>query len=377
MRVAYIITRADDVGGGQVHVRDLAGALLAHDHEVTVLAGGSGRFFKELDALRIPRRSLRNLAMPISPAKDLWALFEIIRALREIRPDIVATHSAKAGLLGRAAAALVGVPAVFTPHGWSISDRISASRGKIFRLLERLAARFTARIINVCEYERSLAQKYHVAGLERLAMVHNGLADVDETLRADVSLKPPRLAMIARMAPPKDHETLLRALSGLRDLPWTLDLIGDGPLETHLQRQASRLGIQNRVRFLGFHSQPERLLRDSQIFVLTSRSEAFPYCILEAMRAGLPVVATAVGGIGEAVVAGHSGLLSPVEDVNALQQNLALLIGDAELRKEYGKNGRRRYESHFTFDEMFRRTFQVYKESVASSSAVVAQRVIN
>ena len=218
MRVAFIITRADDVGGGQVHVRDLAGSLRANGHEVTVLAGGDGRFFAELDALRIPNYSIENLVTPISPVRDLRALFEIIEALQEIQPEIVATHCAKAGLLGRTAAALLGIPAVFTPHGWAISDRISAGQGMVFRLLETLAGSFTARIVNVCEYERSLAQKYRVAAPSKLALVHNGVADVAETLRADVSLNPPRLVMIARMAPPKDHETLLLALSRMQDL---------------------------------------------------------------------------------------------------------------------------------------------------------------
>lgn len=375
MRVAYIITRADDVGGGQVHVRDLAGALLADGHQVTVLAGGSGRFFAELDAHRIPRLSIPNLVMPISPVQDLRALVEIIAALRALQPDLVATHSAKAGLLGRMAAAALGLPAVFTPHGWSISDRISPSKGKVFRLLEKFAASFTARIINVCEHERSLAQKYNVAGPAKLAMVHNGLPDVDEALRARPALEPPRLAMIARMAPPKDHESLLRALSGLQDLPWSLDLIGDGPLESHLRGLSDRLRIADRIRFRGFHPQPASLLCQAQIFVLTSRSEAFPYGILEAMRAGLPVVATGVGGIGEAVTAGHSGLLSPAGDVQTLQLNLRRLIGDPALREELGNNGRERYLSRFTFEEMFRGTLRVYQQALLASSPALAQRL--
>lgn len=364
MRIAYIITRADDVGGGQVHVRDLAGEFLAQGHEVTVLAGGSGRFFDELDGLRIPRYSIRNMTMPISPLKDVLALFEIIRALRKIRPDIVAAHNAKAGLLGRFASALLGCPTVFTPHGWSISDRISARKGKLFRRLERLASLVSARIVNVCEYELSLALQYRVAAPGKLAVVHNGVKDVAETLRADVTRNPPRLAMIARMAPPKDHALLLDALSGLQHLPWSLDLIGDGPLEADIRSQASRLGIENRIRFLGFRDHPASALQAAQIFVLTSRSEAFPYTILEAMRAGLPVVASDVGGIGEAVVAGHSGLLAPVGDAKVLQRHLALLIGDPALRKEYGDNGRRKYLKHFTFERMFRTTLGVYQDAL-------------
>src|ERR1700691_4207448 len=124
MRIAYVITRADDVGGAQVHVRDLAQELQTRGHEVTVLAGGSGKFSAELATCGIPFRSIRNLVTPIAPAKDALALVEIINALRQLQPDLVAAHTAKAGLLGRIASAALGIPAVFTPHGWSISDRI-------------------------------------------------------------------------------------------------------------------------------------------------------------------------------------------------------------------------------------------------------------
>jgi len=375
MRIAYVITRADDLGGAQVHVRDLAEALRAHGHAVHVLAGGAGKFSAELGARGIPFYSVRNLVTPIAPFKDALALLEIVRTLREIRPDLVAAHTAKAGLLGRIASAMLGIPAVFTPHGWSIADRISPRKGKIFRRIEAMASTVSSRIINVCDFEVELALQGRVAGARKLAMVHNGLADVGLAGQAEVANNPPRLVMIARMAEPKDHSTLLAALASLRHLPWEMDLIGDGPLEEKLRLHAGRLGLTGRVHFRGFSGNPAAELAGAQIFVLSSRSEAFPYSILEAMRAGLPVVATRVGGVPEAVVEGETGFLVPPGNPSALAGRLARLITDAALRARLGQNGRQRYLQRFTFEQMFAKTFQIYRDVLdecASSRARIA-----
>ena len=152
MRIAFVITRGDDIGGAQVHVRDLAGAFMAQGHAAAVLAGGPGKFCSGLASRGIPCFTIRRLACPIAPVEDLLALLEIIRTLREFKPDIVSAHTAKAGLLGRIAAAVLGLPAVFTPHGWAITDRISPRQGKVFRRVEALGSLVSSRIINVCEF---------------------------------------------------------------------------------------------------------------------------------------------------------------------------------------------------------------------------------
>jgi glycosyltransferase involved in cell wall biosynthesis len=376
MKIAYVITRADDVGGAQVHVRDLAAACLEYGHEVTVLAGGSGEFFDQLAARGIPHRSIRRLAGPIAPIKDVPALAEIVRALRELQPDVVAAHTAKAGLLARVACAVLGFPAVFTPHGWAITNRISRCQGRLFRLVETLASVVTPRIINVCEFEARLAMSLRVAPRAKLEVVHNGIPDIGADLRADATRQPPRLVMIARMAPPKDHAMLLGALSRLKHLQWSLELCGDGPLEGQIKDQAAQLGIENRIRFLGFRGDTTACLSQAQIFVLASRFEAFPYTILEAMRAGLPVVASHVGGIPEAVVPGRTGLLAPAGDVDALAGHLGNLIVDADLRKKLGDGGRQRYLAHFTFENMLEKTLQIYEEVVSAGSAAGRQRSV-
>ena len=361
MRITHIVTRGDDLGGAQVHVRDLCAGLRAAGHEVTVLAGGRGVFTLQLEQSRIPWRNIRHLRAPIHPARDTAALFEVVSALRDLRPDLVATHTAKAGMLGRAAARILGIPSIFTPHGWSIGDRISRKQGLLFRALETIAAKVTDRIVNVCEYERLLARDCRVARADKLAVVYNGLPDVDEGFLAKPAAQPPRVAMVARMAAPKDHATLLRAAAGLsKDEPWTLELAGGGPREDALREMAENLGIPGRVTFRGFQRDVAGILAGAQVLALSSASEAFPYVILEAMRAGLPVVASKVGGIPEAVVHGETGLLFPAGDAEALRACLSLLLGNPRLRREMGAAGRRRFLNHFTLERMLSGTQRVY-----------------
>src|SRR5436190_9211307 len=246
MKVAYIVTRADSFGGAQAHVLDLAQALRAGGGEPVVLVGGDGPFAAELRRRHVPCIAIRHLVRPVHPARDALAFLEILAALRRIAPDLVCAHTAKAGLLGRVAGAALRIPTIFTPHGWAIADRISARQGRFFRYVEKLAGVFTARIINVCEYERDLALRCRIAAAGKLAMVYNGMPDIPPALRANARAHPPRLLMVARMEQPKDHATVLKALAGLKSLAWGFDFAGDGPLEPAVRKLVQQLGLDNR-----------------------------------------------------------------------------------------------------------------------------------
>jgi glycosyltransferase involved in cell wall biosynthesis len=351
-----------------VHVLSLVQALRADGGQPLVLAGGDGPFAAELRRRNVPTIEIRNLVRPVHPARDALAFVEILAALWRIAPDLVCAHTAKAGLLGRLAGTALGIPTIFTPHGWAIADRISSRQGRVFRYVERLAGRFTTRIINVCEYERDLALRCRITTAGRLAMIYNGMPDIPPSLRANAGAHPPRLVMVARMEQPKDHATVLIALAGLKSLAWRFDLVGDGPLEPAVRRLLAQLGLEDRVRLLGFRRDVSELIAASQIFVLSSRSEAFPYSILEAMRAALPVVATDVGGVREAVIPDDTGLLSPPGDPDALQSQLRRLITDPDLRNRMGAAGRRRYLSYFTFEKMQANTFALYREVLSPAA---------
>lgn len=368
MKLVHIITRSDVVGGAPVHVRDLSLALLRRNHDVTVLVGGKGPFIDELRKCRIPHVSLKYLQREIHPLRDCLALSEIVRVLRGLRPDLVAAHTAKAGSLGRMAATMLRLPSVYTPHGWSIGDKISARAGVLFCAVERALAGVTENIINVCEAERNLAIAKRVGAPENLAVIHNGIPDSPE--RANPSAPTPRIVMVARFDPKKDHETLLRALSTLCDLPWELELIGTGPNEEYIRSLTTKLGLDSRVCFAGARNDVARRLAAAQLFVLTTKTEGFPISVLEAMRAGLPVLATATNGIPEQVVHGETGLLVGKGDEHGVRTALRLLLGDPGLRARLGAAGRRLYEARFTFEQMFRNTLAIYENVVGAQTAL-------
>lgn len=369
MRLAYVVTRSDRMGGALVHVRDLALAMQGAGHRVTVLAGGTGCFTDQLRERGIPYVVLRRLSREIRAIADTRALLELRSVLGRLRPDLVSTHQSKAGWLGRLAACSLGIPVLFTAHGWSFTDGVPAGAASVHRWAERFVAPLADRIITVSDFDRALAIRQHVASERNLVSVHNGMPDVPPELRAVPGRTPPRLVMVARFEEQKDHHTLLRALGALAHLEWSLELIGDGPLLHEARLLASSIGISDRVHFLGARDDVARRLADAQLFLLITHWEGFPRSILEAMRAGLPVVASRAGGAAESVCDGQTGVVVPPRDEAALRQALEPLLVSAALRDRLGAAGRRRYEASFTFDRMLEKTVAVYESVLAARGA--------
>ncbi len=366
MRIGYIVTTASPIGGAQIHVRDLAAAAAAQGHQPSVITSGSGPFIDDLRALGIPVTVLRHLAVPIHPLRDLRALVEVRAALREFGPELIAAHSSKAGILGRLAGRSLRIPVVFTAHGWAFTPGVAPTSAALYRQVERLVGPLASAIITVSEYDRQLGLAARIAPPDRIVTVHNGMPDIPTTLRSDPAGAPVRMVMVARYGPQKDHPTLLRALAPLRDLPWDVDLIGDGPLINETKALAASLGVADRVHFLGQRKDVDQLLSRAQISLLVTNWEGFPLSILESMRAGLPVVASAVGGVGESVREGENGFLVERGDVAAVTDRIRRLLVDPALRARMGSAGRARFEHDFTLEQSVRRTLAVYQQVIES-----------
>lgn len=368
MKIVNIITRSDAVGGAHVHVLDLSSAFLKKGWEILVLTGGEGPFTLELKQRGIPYFSLPHLGRPINLKNDWLALKEIRGTLKEFNPDLVTTHSSKAGWLGRMAARSLSIPVIFTAHGWAFTDGVSPRAAFIYRLAERLAAPLTDKIITVSDYDRELAFKYLIAPSDKIKTIHNGVPDISGVFKADPSLKKtPKLIMVARFEEQKDHRTLLNALTQLKDEVWTLELIGDGPLRLPVEKMARELSIFERIKFEGVSRNISEKLAKAHIFLLISNWEGFPLTILEAMRAGLPVIASDVGGARESVLEGETGYLIPRGDVDTLVKRIRRLLKSPELRIQFGKAGLLRYKSKFTFEKFLVKTEETYLEVLEKS----------
>lgn len=369
MRIAYIITRSDDLGGAQIHVRDLASTLRESGHDVVVLAGGGGVLARQLEEHGVQVVVLRHMARPIRPLGDLRALHELVGYLRRIRPDIISTHSSKAGILGRLAGRRLGIPTITTAHGWLFDLPRHGRREWVVWGVEKSMAPMARRIVTVCESDRVLAISSGLSRPERFVTIHNAMPDVHVELRADPAADPPRLLMVARFAAQKDHETLLSALATLLDVDWRLDLVGSGPLEESVRARAESLGLSERVQFLGMREDVPELIAGSQAYLLISHWEGLPRSILEALRAGLPVLATNVGGVREAVMDGVTGFLIPENDTALLADRLRRLLEDSSLRTTMGRAARVHYEAHFTFDRLVRESLHLYESTVEDHTA--------
>jgi glycosyltransferase involved in cell wall biosynthesis len=366
VRIMFVVTRADVIGGVHVHVRDLAAALLQRGHEAVVVAGRRGRFTEALRRAGVPEVECPSLQREINPRDDARALRALRREVASFAPDLVSTHSSKAGILGRLAC-VGGPPCLFTAHGWAFTEGVPERRRRIYREIERRLAPLAARVICVSEHDRQIGI---AAGIDprRLVTIHNGMPDIPDELRADPGRgEPVRAVMVARFVPQKDHRTLLRAAAAVAGLH--LDLVGDGPELAAMQDLAGSLGIADRVRFLGHRDDVADLLARAHLFTLISNWEGFPRSTLEAMRAGLPAVVSDVGGSAEAITEGASGFVVPRGDSRTLTDRLAGLVGDASLRRRMGDAARRRYEAEFTFTRMLDRTLAVY-DAVAGRAAV-------
>lgn len=360
-RIVFVVTRADEIGGAQIHVRDMSVALQRRGWDVTVISGSRGVLSEDLERRGIAFRSLPRLVRAVRPLRDVRAALELRRHFRELKPDLISLHSSKAGVLGRLAGARLQIPVLFTAHGWGFSSSSRPLTRTLLLSIDRWTTPLADGIIAVSEADRALALRLHLAVPEQITTVHNGMPDVGLSLRARPDASPPHLVVVARFAPPKDHALLLRSLAGLTDLSWRLSLVGDGPLLEPSRQLARKLGLATRTTFLGFQGDVANILADAQLFVLPSNSEAFPRSILEASRAGLPVVASDVGGVRESVEDAETGYVVPPGDIEALRTCLRTLMADPELRARMGAASRQRYERFFTLERMVRCTIRVYE----------------
>ncbi len=367
MNILFVITRADAIGGAQVHVKDLAIALQSDRHKVLVLTGESGIYNDDLRDAGIESVSCEYLQKQINPIADGKSFRYILNVIDLFKPDLIAAHSSKTGILGRLASQITKVPCIFTAHGWSFTTGIPEPNRTIYRWLEKLTASLADKIICVSEYDRQIGLK---AGMnsQQLLTVHNGMKDVSPQLRANPAESDPvKIAMVARFDRQKDHATLIEAF---KDVNAELILVGDGPSLVKTKQKVEQLGISHKVSFLGFRQDIAEILAQVQVYALISNWEGLPCTIIEAMRAGLPVIASDVGGVKEIVLEGQTGYLVPRGDIQGLRQKLNYLIGNEPARISMGIMGRQKYESQLTFKHMYEQTLTAYQEVIGQKSGV-------
>jgi glycosyltransferase involved in cell wall biosynthesis len=376
-RVLQILTRLA-VRGVPRHVLDLSAGLRERGHQVEVIAGrsepGEGGLWEEARQRGIPATYLPSLRRALSPAADAAAFAGLYRLIARARPDVAHTHISKAGVLGRLAARLAGVPAVLhTYHGQVEELEGNSLKSRFLRAGERLVARRTDALIAVSGETAAGLRALGLGRADQYRVIRNGI-DL-ERFAPDQGVLPvalpgsPLLGAVASFTPEKGLDLLLQALPGLSaHYPQLrLCLVGDGPLRPALEAQARTLGLAERVHFAGNAPDVRPYLLAFDLLVVPSRREGQGRVLMEAMALGRPVLAARVGGIPELVRHGHSGWLVPPGDPSALAQAIADLLGDPPRRAALAREGRARAGREFGLEAMVRQVEELYLEVLARS----------
>lgn len=358
IKILRIIARMN-IGGPALHVIILNSELDFGRYVSQLVTGiessAEGNMYELAEEKGVHPIVIDALGREIFFKEDFRALIKLIRLINIEKPDIVHTHTAKAGTLGRIAAKLTGVPVIIhTFHGHVFHSYFGFFKSKFFLWLERLLAKFTNVIITVGEQQRREIIQYKVAEPEKVVSISLGLdlkpfvsTKTDQNkLRRELSLPRQTLlvGIVARLVPIKNHlcflestRLILQNFDNVRFL-----IIGDGELKTYLEQKARDLGLESRVIFMGFQHDLVKIYTGLDIVILSSFNEGLPVALIEAMAAGKPVISTNVGGVGDLILDGDNGLLVPSNDPMALAEAILYLLKNPERRKIMGDAGKKK-----------------------------------
>ncbi|MGH7182693.1 MAG: glycosyltransferase [Nitrospiraceae bacterium] len=388
-KVIHVITRLD-YGGSAMNTMLTA---LGHDRtqfDPLVVAGCPGRWdaqggqaategnCRQLEKAAVRWILLPSLTREVHPIKDAEALWQLIRLFRYEQPALVHTHTSKAGVLGRVAAWFAGVPViVHTPHGHVFYGHFGPFRSWLFLLIERVLSRITHRLIALTEAERQDHLDCSVGKADQFAVVPSGI-DRERFGRARVQGKlqpewfgcPPDALVVGSvgwLTDIKGHEYLIAAIAKLKqDFPSLhLVIVGSGDRYDALLQQAELAGLSDAVHLLGHRDDVEVCLSGMDLFVLPSLNEGMGRALIEAMAAGLPVIASRVGGIPAVVSHELTGLLVPPGDAGALAEALRRLLDRPKWAAQLGVAARRSVDSRYASVSMVHAIESIFAEALS------------
>lgn len=387
IRVLRVIARLN-VGGPALHTAALCDLDPVRFHTMVAygsLAPGEADMSDLLRGTAASSIFIPELGRAINPFRDVVAFVKLLRLMFRFRPHVIHTHTAKAGSLGRIAGTIFRAlngrqrcHLVHTFHGHVFEGYFSplTSRAAIF--VERRLAVLSDCLLTLSEKLRAdLVERFHIAPPAKVRIVPLGL-DLEPFLdssrrslvRTELRIAPETCVVtcVGRLVPVKNHSALLKAcaLIARDEVSPVLLFVGGGDLEADLAREADSLGITTHVRFLGWRRDLPALYAASDVVALTSLNEGTPVSIIEAMAAGLPVVATAVGGVPDVVEDGVTGTLVPSGSVDALARAIRHLAVDRDLRMSFGKAGRDRAFQRYTRQRLTSQVAALYEELVVT-----------
>jgi len=371
IKVLFVITKLE-LGGAQKQLLNLIAGLDKTRFEPFLFTAQEGLLVRDAEALKdLWIKKSKYLERLPNLFKDILAFFEIYSFIKSNKFDIVHTHSSKAGILGRWAARLAGVKkVVHTVHGWSFNDYQNPLQKNIFITLERIAAKFTSRLVVVCQCDKARGLKKQIGIDTQYAVItygieHEDLAFNRKEAKEELGFSPEDsvVGMVACFKPQKSPQDFIRLAYLSRDTAAHIKfvLVGDGALRQDIERLISKFNLEKEVVLTGWRRDIPHLLAAFDVLVLTSLWEGLPIVILEAMAASLAVIATNTGGIEEIVKNGETGFLVSCGDISSMRQKLALLLKDTALKQRMGLAARSSIASNFHLKDMIQGHADLYR----------------
>lgn len=385
VRMLHVITRLIRGGADENTLYTVRGLDPSRYHvDLIVGRGSETECLAGIDPARVQR--MDTLVRDPDPVRDLLCLIQMAWRIRRGRYQIVHTHTAKAGFLGRLAAALAGTPVIIhTVHGVTFHDHLPPGQKTFYLLLERIAGRFTHQFVTVGE---DVKTKYLEAGIGEARdyeTIYSGMPledylaagqmhDLDRArVRAEFGLEPSHqvVAMAARLEPRKGHTYLFQAVERLREAHPGLRVwvLGDGDHRGALEAEVAARGLVDRVSFLGHRSDLARLLAAADVSVLTSLWEGLPRVLVQSAAAGRPIVTFDVEGAWEIVRDGENGFIVPTRDVDAFTSRLDTVLRDRLRARAMGQLGRTQVSDAWTVETMLDRLDALYTRCTADKAA--------
>lgn len=370
------------IGGPSIH-SEILSKYLNPERFNTILIGGAldegekGRV-EELKRKSIQIRIIEEMGREISLWSDFKALVKLYRIIRQEKPDIVHTHTAKAGAIGRLASWLAGVPIIIhTFHGHVFHHYFGKIKTRFFIQFERWLSIITTRIIVISDSQKyDIVTKFRIAPekkvitiplgleLERFLLINNDNFDLKNELT--IPKQEFLVSIIGRIVPIKNHELLLKAIKLLRDqqFPVHLCVVGDGELRNQLIASARDKNILKYVHFTGWRLDMEKIYSGIDLLALSSFNEGTPVAIIEAMASQVPVVATAVGGVPDLIVHGETGLLSASNDANDFAEKIKQILMNPELKFQIIQKARKSVEQKYHYKRLINDIQKFYEKLI-------------
>ncbi|RJR31922.1 glycosyltransferase family 1 protein [Candidatus Parcubacteria bacterium] len=366
-RILYLITQSE-FGGAQRYVYDLA-TNIKNDFDVLVAAGGRGELSEKLNAAGVKNLELNFKRSISNPFGIIFEIVKLYKLIKEVKPDIVHLNSSKIGVSGSIAAKFTGVKKIFyTAHGFVFNEPLPGYLKRFYLLTEKFSGLFKDKIICVSESDRMQAIMKNVADENKVVTIHNGIGSLEflgkEEARNELHVSAPLIVgTIANFYATKDLPAFVETAKIVaRDFPRCLFVIiggGNSKIKSELDNLIKQYELENFM-LVGSKKNAHRYLKAFDIYACTSVKEGFPYSILEAMKASLPIVSTNVGGIPEMITTEHNGILVNAGDFQAMAQKITELVKNKKKAKIISDNAKETADKMFLLQKMIEKTLLVY-----------------